>query len=287
MKFLDSVALAKLRNFRLELRRMAAEGRASGRHRSAWRGPSHEFAQHRAYVPGDELKSLDWKVFARQDRFFVREYQAETMLTTQILLDASGSMGYGSKWEYSCRLALALSYLVLSRGDAVGLSCFDVQPRESIPPRAQLGHLEVLDAALAARCPGEETDLPSVLERAAAQAKRRCLMILVSDLLGDPERVLQVARAVRARKHELMVLQVLDARERDFPFEGPVIFESLESQPRVFCDASAVAAAYREEISRLLRLYEAGLRAGGIAYGLFTTDQPWEGGLARLLASWQ
>lgn len=287
MKYLDSVALARLRNFRLEIPRLTGDGRLSGRHRSAWKGASREFAQHRPYAPGDELKTLDWKVYARQDRFYVRQYQAETVLSTQVLLDASGSMRYGSKWEDACRLALALSYLILSRGDSVGLDVFDTEPRERVPARAALAHLELMDSMLGRREPGGDTDLAATIERSAARIKRRALVILISDLMGDPDQVLKVARAVKARKNEVMVLHVLDPRERDFPFEGPVVFESLERQAPLFCDASAAARAYREEFRLWLRFYEAGFSAAQIPYGAFLTDQPWDTALGRLLASWQ
>jgi len=285
VKYLDSVALARLRNFRLELRRLAGDGRLSGRHRTAWKGASREFAQHRPYAPGDEIKALDWKVYARQDRFYIRQYQAESVLNTQVLVDASGSMRYGEKWPQACRLALALSYLILARGDSVGLDLFDTEPRERVPARAALSHLELMDSVLAAREPGGDTDLAAAIERSAARIKRRALVILVSDLMGEPEHVLKVARAVKARKNELMILQVLDPRERDFPFEGPVVFESLERQPPVFCDASAAARAYREEFQRWLRFYESGFSSAQVPYGVFPTDQPWDAALGRLLAS--
>lgn len=290
MRYLDSVALAQLRNFRLELRRVAGDGHVTGRHRSAWKGLSHEFAQHRPYVPGDELKALDWKVYARQDRFYVREYQAENILTTHVLLDASGSMAYGEgggKWDRACRLAMAMAYLILERGDAVGLTVFDTALRERVPPRAALGHLELMDQTLSARAPGGETALATVLEAAAALIKRRSLVVLVSDLLADPQRVLQVVRALKARKHELVVMQVLDPRERDFPFSGPVIFDGLEGGAELFCDASAVASSYREEFDRMLRLYEATFHRSNVSYGAFFTDAPWEAGLPRLLRRWQ
>lgn len=291
MKYLDGVALARLKNLRLELRRLSAEGRAAGRHRSAQKGLSHDFAQHRSYSPGDELKLLDWKVFARQDRFYVKEFQAENVLTTHVLLDASGSMLFSSdgrpaKWDHACRLALAMSYLVIAQGDAVGLSTFDVDLRDALPPRASFAHLELMDAALSKRLPGGETDLSRVLERAAARIKRRSLVVVVSDLLGDPERIAKVARALKARRHEVMILQVLDPAERDFPFDGPTLFESLENQEELFCEAGAVAELYRLEFERLLKLYEATFHRSEIAYMPFFTDQPWDVSLARCLARW-
>lgn len=288
MRYLDPVALAKLKNLRLEPRRVSAEGHLTGRHRSAARGLSHEFAQHRAYVPGDEIKSLDWKVFARQDRFYVRQYQSENILTSAVLLDASGSMGFAAagrpaKWENACRLAMAASYLVLAGGDAVGLATFDTQPRDSVPSRTSFGQLEVLDALLARSRPRGETDLAAALEAAAARIRRRSLLVVISDLLGDAAAILKVVKVLQARRHELMVLQVLDPLERDFGFEGPVVFQDLEDGRRLYCDASALRDSYRKAFSRQQRLYEAGFNSAAISYMSFYTDRPWAEDLARFL----
>jgi uncharacterized protein (DUF58 family) len=288
MRYLDAVALAKLKNLSLELRRLSTEGHATGRHRGRFKGFSRDFAQHRPYSPGDELKSLDWKAYARQDRFYVREYQAENLLNATLLLDASGSMGFShqgrpAKWETACRLAMALAYLVLARGDAAGLITFDVEPRQSVPPRGSLGHLEVFDALLGSLSPRGETDLGAVLEASAARIRRRSLVILISDLLGDAESILKVVKAFKARKHEVLVLQVLDPAERDFPYEGPVVFESLEESSELYCDATGLASLYREEFARRLRLYEATFHRCDISYAAFYTDRPWDEALGRLL----
>ncbi len=288
MRYLDPVALAKLKNLRLELTRMATEGHSSGRHRSLWKGFSHDFAQHRAYVPGDEIRAIDWKVYARQDRFYVREYKAENILTTHVLLDASGSMAYSSggrepKWEQACRLAMALSYLILAKGDAVGLALFDTLPRQFLSPRASFSHLELIDTALSSCRPEGETDLAHVLERAAARIRRRSLVILISDLLGEPESILKVVKAFQARRHEVLVLQVLDPQERDFNFSGPTVFEGIEDGRELFCDAGALRQDYRFEFERTLKAYESTFHRSEIAYAPFFTDLPWDLNLARFL----
>jgi uncharacterized protein (DUF58 family) len=291
VRYLDLVALAKLKNLRLELGRLATEGHSSGRHRSLWKGFSHDFAQHRAYVPGDEIRAIDWKVYARQDRFYVREYKAENILTTHVLVDASGSMGFRAgdrapKWEHACRLAMAMSYLILAKGDAVGMSVFDTEPRDFLPPRASFSHLENMDAALSARAPRGETDLALVLERAAARIKRRSLVVLISDLLGEPESILKAVKAFQARRHELLVLQVLDPQERDFDYSGPTTFEGLEDGRTLFCEAGALREAYQAEFARCLKLYEATFHRSEISYAPFFTDVPWEMALGRFLTRW-
>lgn len=292
MRFLDPVALATLRNLRLELRRLAAEGASAGRHRSLVKGLSQDFAQHRPYVPGDELKALDWKVYARQDRYYVREYTAETALTTHILLDVSGSMGFSAggrrpKYEHAAKLAMAVAYLVLQGGDAVGITTFADGVKRRIPPRSALTHLETMDAMLGETTPAGETDLSRALESAASSIKRRSLAVLISDLLGEPERVLNVVKSFKARRHELLVLQVLDPQERDFDFDGPTVFESLEGQPDLFCEAGALRHAYRAEFERLLKLYESTFHRADIAYAAFFTDTAWELALGRFLTRWQ
>ncbi len=292
MKYLDALAIAKLKNLNLELRRLASEGHLSGRHRSLWRGFSRDFAQHRPYVPGDEVKALDWKVYARKDRFYVREYRAESILTTQLLVDASGSMAFAGpgrapKWDQACRLAMGMATLVVGKGDAAGLITFDDRPRDFLPPRAALSQLELMDAALSERGPGGETDLRAALEQAGLRIRRRSLLILISDLLGDPEGILKALKAFKARKHEILVLQVLDPLERDFAFEGPTLFESLEDQSRLFCDAGALGPLYRAEFERLLKIYEASFHLCEIPYAPFYTDVPWETALGRFLTRLQ
>lgn len=288
MRYLDAVSLAKLKGLSLRPRRLAVEGHAAGRHRSRLKGFSRDFAQHRPYAPGDELKSLDWKAYARQDRFYVREYQSENLLDAALLVDASGSMGFAHggrlpKWETACRLAMAAAYLVLARGDAAGLMAFDVEPRRVLPPRSSLDQLQAFDCLLESLSPAGETDLAAALESAAARLRRRSLVVLISDLLGETEAILSVVKALKARRHEVLVLQVLDPAERDFPYEGPAVFESLEAAAELSCDATELACLYREEFAKALRLYEAGFHRGDISYAVFYTDRPWDEALGQLL----
>lgn len=289
MRLLDAVALAKLDGLRLGGRALPAEGAAVGRHKSPRKGYSRDFAQHRPYAPGDEVKALDWKVYARQDRYYVREYRAESLLTVHILADASGSMGFAEggremKWERARRLVAALAYLALAQGDAAGLTLFDEIPRRTLPPRAALSQLELIDAALWRRAPGGETGLAGAIDSCAARLKRRSLVVLVSDLLGDAEAVAGAVRRLKARHHAVLVLQVLDPQERDFMYEGPAVFEGLEGGPPVSCDATVLRAAYRAEFDRRQRLYERAFHGCEAPYGIFYTDRPWDEGLARLLS---
>ncbi|MBI5622861.1 MAG: DUF58 domain-containing protein [Elusimicrobia bacterium] len=284
MKYLDPVALARLRNLELRMRRSASWAPAPGGHASVSRGLSHDFAQHRAYAPGDELRAIDWKVYGRQDRFYVKEFNEERMVTLQLLTDASGSMGFGSKWELACRLSMAVAYLAAAKGDAAGLTIFDTEPRRTVPARSGLGQLEALDAALAASSPGNETSLARSLEAAAGGLKRRALVAVVSDLLGDPGAVVSAVKALRARRHEVLVLQVLDPRERTLDYSGPVTFESLEDRSTLLVDADAIRPAYAAAFERCQKLFEAAFHGVGIAYGVFSTDVAWDLALGRFLS---
>lgn len=289
MRYLDPLVLARLRSLRFDLRRHRAEGHQGGRHRSQRRGFSQEFAEHRAYTAGDELKRLDWKVYARTDRLFVKEHHEEKSLKTYVLVDASGSMAYRgrgpeAKWDAACRLALCAAYMVAAQGDAAGLVTFDTEPRAFLPPRRSMAHLELMDATLAGARPGGETDLAGALRRVAQGLPRRSMLVLVSDLLGDAARVVETVQAFRAHRHRVYALQVLDPEERDFELDGPLSVQSLEDGARLQVEGSLVRDAYREAFQRQQRLFEVSFRRAGVRHETFYTDAPWEKALARLVA---
>lgn len=289
MEILSPDILARLKNFNFDLRRHRVEGHLTGRHRSFKRGFSQEFAQHRSYVAGDDLKHLDWKVYARKDRFFVKEFQEEKSLKTYLMLDRSGSMGYkGSgpetKWEYARRLGMCMAYLILGQGDAAGLMTFDTERKDFLPPRRRLTHLELMDDALAKGSTGNETDLASVLSGMVGSLPRRSLIVLVSDLLGDSDKILEALRVYAARKHRLLVMQVLDPSERDLNMDGPVLFESMENTDTLRCEVALLRESYQEAFQRQQRLYEASFHGTGVHHAVFYTDEPWHRGLARFLA---
>ena len=289
MRVLTPEVLTRLKNFKFDLRRHRVEGHLTGRHRSFKRGFSQEFAQHRSYVTGDDLKHLDWKVYARKDRFYVKEFQEEKSLKTYLMLDRSGSMGYRgagdeSKWEYARRLTMSMAYLILSQGDAAGLLTFDTERRDYLPPRQRMTHLELMDAALADSKPAGETELAGVLGGIVGSLPRRSLIVLISDLLGDAERILETLRVYGARRHRLVVLQVLDPTERDLDLDGPVLFEGMEGGDSLRCEVALLRDAYREAFHRQQKRYEASFHDTGVHHAVFYTDEPWHRGLARFLA---
>jgi len=244
--------------------RTVMEGFTTGHHSSPHKGFSVEFRQHRPYVQGDEIKRLDWKIFGRSDRFYIREYDEETNLRATILLDASGSMGYrsakgGVKFNYARRLAAALASLLMGQQDAVGLVTFDSKPREFIPNRMKLTHLHhILDCLLRTE-PGAETSLAGVLRNLAPRLKRRGLLVLISDCFDDAEALLQAIGVLRRRGHEIIVFHIWDREELEFPFSRWARFENLENgDDFVLLDPAAI----RQRYLQVLEQFRAGLLEG-------------------------
>ena len=286
MRYLDPESLSKIKNLRFVPVRGLAEGAYSGMHRSAYKGSSQEFMEHREYVPGDEIKYIDWKVYARKERFFVRLYREEKNLRSYFLLDASGSMAYKSprasrpaKFEYACRLAMGMAYLILRQTDSVGLGVFSDAPKLFLAPDNQMAQLERLDQALAGVVPQGKTDMEGGLSYYAQLLHRRSLAVIFSDLMGPAEKIQAVIRALKAHKHEVLVFHVLDPLERDFDFEGPVLFDPLEGGEPLRCDAHLLKEAYRREFAELIKYYTASFHSSEIGYATVYTDQPWEGAL--------
>lgn len=289
MRYLDSLALAQIKNLRLPpLRRLAAEGTLGGRHRSAYKGFSQEFAEHREYVPGDELKFIDWKVYARKDRYYVRQFIDEKSLKSYFLLDVSGSMAYReggtmTKYEYACRWTLAMAYLILKQKDQVGLATFDAKPRDFLSPEDRMQHLRLMDDVLARTEPAGVADMPAAMQAFSEHLHRRSLLLVFTDLLGDPVAMRRSLRAFRAMKHEVLVLQVLDPAERELPWDGQVRVEGLEGGAPVDLDAAALREPYRRRFEAEMRLNEAAFREAEIHYRVLWTDRPWFDSLSHFL----
>ena len=256
---------------RLELRaRHVVEGFVSGMHKSPYKGFSVQFASHRAYVPGDDIRHLDWRVYAKADRFFIKEYEEETNLRAYLIIDASGSMGYKSngitKLEYSSYLTASLAYLMLKQQDSVGLLVFDTKLRKYIPPRSVKHHLHAILRELSSVEARDETDLGRTLEQLASRVTRRGLIILISDLLDDEARVVRALKLFRHRKHEVIVFHVLDPYEVTFPFEHEVILRDLETQEEVPAVPWEIRREYVRRVAAWIDHYRTVLRQSGIDY---------------------
>lgn len=288
MRWLEPASQARLKGLSLSPRRAAGLSGQVGRHRSLARGHSRDFAQHRPYSPGDEARAIDWKAYARLDRFYVREYKAEDRIPVFVVLDVSGSMAYAgegraSKFDTARRVAAATAWLALAQGDEAGLATFDSDARLVLPPRAGAAQLGAFDEALSAAAPGPETDLARGIAAAAEALPRRGLCVLISDLMGDTAGALKAAGALAARRQELLVARVIDPDERDFPYEGPCLLEGLEGGEPLFVDAREAAPAYRAAFARQAEAYAGSLRRAGAAYAVVDTGASWEAALGRLL----
>ena len=269
----DPEQLARLAG--LELRaRTIVEGHLAGLHRSPRRGFSVEFAEHREYTPGDDLRYLDWKVYGKRDRYYLKQYEEETNFACHLVVDASESMAYRSagqalsKWDYVATLAAALAWLVLRQQDAVGLTVFDAAVRASLPPSGQASHLKPLLALLEQQRPAGTSQLGAVLHELAERIPHRGVVLVLSDLFDAPHEVLQGLRHLRFRGHDVGVLQVIDPAEQEFPFTEATEFEGLEGLGGESVAPRSIAAAYRGEFEHFLRETSARCRDLGADYRL-------------------
>lgn len=288
--FIDPTVLMQIKS--LELRaRTIVEGIWTGLHRSPYHGFSVEFTEYRQYSPGDDLRYLDWKLFARSDRYYIKRFEDETNLRCHLLVDLSRSMGFAgvghSKAEYAKTLAASLAYFLTTQRDAVGLMTFDERIDEYIPARYRVGHLRRLMLALEQPVRGRSTDLDDPLKTIAERLTKRGMVVLVSDLLASVDALEANLGYLCARGHEVVLFQILDPAERDFPFESPALFEDAESGRQVYVDPQTARADYQKRMNEHL----AGIRRTcdrlGIAWHQFATDRPLELALIEFLKSRQ
>jgi len=275
----DPTALSRYGGLAL-IARSVVEGFLTGVHKSPYKGYSVEFAEHRQYYPGDEIRHVDWRVLGKTDRYFIKEYEEETNLKAYLLVDASGSMAYRgrqpSKFEYAQHVAACLAYLMLHQLDAVGLVTHDTRVRQLLPPRANAKHLLRVLHALEQTAPGGETSLAPIWhELAAHQIKRRGLIVILSDCFDDPERVVLALRHFRHRKHEVILFHVLAPEEIEFPFRKLTQFQDLEALPRrLLVDPARLRREYLERFETFCRQLRDRSRSMGVDYHLLRTDEP-------------
>lgn len=257
--------------------RYIVEGLRTGEHRSPFHGFSAEFSQYRPYRPGDDLKYLDWKVLARTDRLYTRQFRETTNLAAMIVLDASASMAYPadgvSKFAYARILAAALAYLLVQQGDAVGLMTTVDDRLVYLPPRGGKIHLRRVLAELSKLTPAGAWSPSSVVARAAELLRRRGVILMLSDFYDDEGATLMELKRASRRGHEAAILQVMSKAEIEFPYAGGVEFEDLEFAHRRVVDAGTIARAYRSQVAEFLERWRAGARSAGLDYALVTTDR--------------
>ena len=288
-KFLDPRTLAKVKGLRLRARHIV-EGYVAGLHRSPFRGFSIEFAEHREYVPGDDLRYLDWKVFGRTDKLYLKQYEDETNLICYLVLDISESMRYRgdpeglSKFEYAQGLAAALAWLVLHQQDAVGLVTFDNQVRRFVAPSSNTAHLGDLLGVMEATQPQAKTAMGPIFHELAERFKKRGVVIVLSDLFDNVNNLLAGLKHFRHRRHDVALLHLLDPSELDFPFTRPTRFLGLEQRADVAADPRSLRRAYLAEFNNYLRDVQLGARLHSMDYRLVRTDHPPAAELSAFLA---
>jgi len=285
--YFDPLVLARLSNLYLKAR-WVVEGILSGIHRSRSKGFSVEFEEHREYSPGDEIRRIDWKALGKFDRYFIKETEDETNLRAYLLLDSSASMDYASngitKFDYGCILTASLAYLILQQQDAAGLVTFSNRVDSFIPPRAKRGYLMEILHALEERRPSGETNVGKILEEIAGKMRRRGLVILISDLLDEPEEILKGLRLFRFKGNDVIVFHLLDAAELELPFDGNILFEDIEeSSLRVTADPQAIRKVYRKVVEEFVDHLRKECREQAIDYQLVSTSTPLDQALVSYL----
>ena len=286
-KYLDPKVLSRIS--RLDLKaRLIVEGYISGLHKSPYHGFSVEFAQHREYSPGDDIKHLDWKVFGKTDRFYIKQYEEDTNLRAWILLDISESMDYKSggvsKLEYGSYIAASLAFLILQQQDSAGLVLFDDETRVTLKPSSQPSHLKLLTHELAQAKPTGRSKIGGIFHDLAERIKHRGLIVLISDLFVDPKELALGLQHFRHNRHEVILFHVLDDFERKFPFDDMTLFKGMEGYQDVFAEPRALRADYIAALEMFIRHVKRACRQYRIDYVPMTTSDSLEVALSAYLA---
>ena len=287
--YLDPKTLERIK--RLDVRaRLVVEGFLTGQHKSPYHGFAVEFAAHREYAPGDDIKHIDWKVWSKTDRLYIKEYEEETNLKCHILLDASKSMRYGekaepawSKYDYAATAAASLAYLLQQQQDAVGLVTFDTKVERNLPASAHPSHLKRMLHELELVTPDNKTDVSDVFPSLARQIRQRGMIVLISDLLVDLETLTETLRQFRLRRHEVVVFHVLHHDELTFPFQDNTLFKGLELDRQLHTEPRALRRSYLEVLDTFLERVRKLCATAGIDYVLLDTNDPLDAALSSYL----
>lgn len=288
-KYFDPETLARIKPLGLRARSLV-EGLIAGMHRSPLKGRSIEFAQHREYTPGDDTRQVDWKVYARSDKYYLKQFEDETNLQCTLLLDISESMLFRGpasalcKLEYAQLVAASLGYLILAQQDAVGLATFTNEIETWLHPSASPTRFDDMLLALEKPSGQIRSDIPQAISLLAGRLKRRGLVIIISDLLGDAQRTLSALKLLKFGRHDVLILQVLDRTETEFKFDRATRFVGLEQLPSIATDPRYIAAAYRRAMQEFLQTLKSGSEQLGMDYQLLQSDESLAAVLSHLLA---
>jgi len=292
-KYFQPETLSKIA--RLELRaRQVVEGFVNGMHKSPYKGFSVEFANHRSYVPGDDIRHIDWRVYAKADRFFIKEYEEETNMRVHIVLDASGSMAYPdhpgtgrmTKWDYSSTLAASLAHLLIYQQDAVGLTVFADKILHNIPISSSRASLRNFAESIESAAPKDGTDVGNVIGELVSHVPRRGMVVIVSDLLTDMERIIECLQRLRYANHDVLVMHVLDHDELEFPFADRTLFEGMEMiDQEILTDPQSLRRSYLDALNSFIERVRSVCLNHRIDYALISTAEPLDVALTTFLAA--
>lgn len=286
--FLDNTLLSRLGSLPIESRTPML-GNVAGKHRSPHRGSSVEFAEYRKYVPGDDTRRLDWKAFARSDRFYIKEFEADTNLRAYFVVDASGSMNFASngeaKIQVASRIAASLAYLLVNQGDSAGLSICTDQLHLEVPPSRRAAHLERFFSTLGKIQPSGETGLVTALHTIAEKISQRAFVVILSDLFTDPVKLGDALQHLRYRKHDIAVFHLMDPLELSFEFDRPHRFVDLEDGTSIVAEPNLIADEYKSALCDFLAAVRAKCHDAAADYQLITTHTPLEPLLREFLTA--
>ena len=286
-KYLQPGVVAKLSNIEL-VARLVVEGFITGLHKSPFHGFSVEFAEHRQYMPGDEIRHIDWKIYGKTDRYYIKQFEEETNLKSYIILDASKSMGFSSegqisKLEYGKYIAASLANLMVQQRDAVGLTVYDEAVRSYMPPHATKSYLKEILRQLELLEPTNKTGTANSLHQIAERIKRRGLVIIISDLFDNAAEVMSAFKHFRHKKNEVIVMQILDPLERSFAFGRDAVFKDLETAEELTTQPWHIQKAYQDSMKTFLETYKKSCRENNIDYVLLDTSMPFDVALFEYL----
>jgi len=287
-KYLEPKTIAQLKNIELKAR-LVVEGFITGLHRSPYHGFSVEFAEHRQYQAGDELKYIDWKVYGRTDKYFVKQFEEETNLRSIIALDSSASMKFASKgniskFEYASYLSAAISYLLIKQRDAVGLALYDTKLNTYLPPRSKQSYIYEILRHIAATEPSNQTGTSQALDELAERIKRRGLIVIFSDFFDDAQSVLNALKHFRHKNHEVIAFHILDPREIDFKFGFGANFKDMETGEELITQPYQIQKAYREKLHEFTNTLKKECYAHNIEYQIINTEDTFDKALREFLA---
>lgn len=254
-RFLRPEALTRISRLEVKARHIV-EGFLSGLHRSPYFGQSVEFVQHREYVQGDDVRRIDWKAWSKTDKYYIKQYEEDTNLRTNLVVDLSESMlfasGDESKYEYACTVAASLAYLLLRQQDSVGLVAFDDRVRTQLPPRSKQNHLHAILAALDSEEPQKKTDMYQILHQVAERERRKGMVVIISDLFVDRESLFRGLKLLRHRGHDVLIFHIMDDQELDFEYSGTTKFEGMEETGELICDPRSLREGYLNAVQQYL-----------------------------------